>query len=516
MIRQILIYILLCFSLTAVAQQDPVLMRINGKDVLRSEFEHFYNKSNKLSKTGQKTPKDYTDMFVNSKLKVAAAEAAGMDTVRVLQTKLEAYRNQLTKSYLTDQVTTERMARQYYEKMKANRRAGQVLVSHIYKSVPQNISGSKLRQMEAKMDSIYEAIKKEGANANFDTYVKRFSDGQKSFWISWLQMPTEFEDLVFGMQVGEISRPFFTPQGIHIVKVLEKKDVPAFEDVKDEIVRRQTWHHGMDKGTEVLVEKLKKDYHYSLDKTALDELISKGQTSRTLFTLENKAYTGKDFARFAVAHPEGIQRQIAGFVMKSVLDYENDHLVQKHPDLRLLVQEYRDGLLLNEISNREVKEIVRTNEVGLKTYFDEHQADYYWKEVRYKGIVLHCVNKRMAKQVRKLLKQLPENEWLDAVRLTFNAGVTPQVQAEKGLFAPGDNLFVDDLVFKKKESTPVLSFPFTAVMGKKVKGPEDYKEVGEQLVSDYQNHLEQRWVTKLRAVSKVEINQEVLKTVNNH
>ena len=514
MIRQILTYVLLLFSFTAVAQQDPVLMRINGKEVLRSEFEHLYNKNNKLAEMGQKTPKEYADWFANYKLKVEAAERAGIDTIRAFQTGLDAFRNRLTKSYLTDSETAERIARQYYDMMKTSNRAGLVLVSHIYIYLPQNITGGKIRQVEAKMDSIYGVLMKEGGNADFDAFVRKFSDEKKTFWVSRLGMPVEFEEEVFSLQPGGISRPFFTPQGIHIAKVLEKKDVLPFEKVKDEIIRRQTSHHSMDKGTEALVEKLKKEYHYTLDKVALDELVSKGQTSLTLFTLANKAYTGKEFARFAAAHPEGVQRQFNNFVIKSVLDYEKDHLEQKQPEIRLQVQEYRDGLLLDEISDREVKG--KMNENGLKAYYDEHRSNYHWKESRYKGVVLHCVSKRVAKQARKFLKQLPETEWLNAIRLTFNAGAAPQVQAEVGLFSPGDNEFVDDLVFKSKRSTPIMSFPFTAVMGKKVKGPESYKEVGEQLISDYQNYLEQRWVANLRASGKVEINQEVLKTVNNH
>ena len=105
---------------------------------------------------------------------------------------------------------------------------------------------------------------------------------------------------------------------------------------------------------------------------------------------------------------------------------------------------------------------------------------------------------------------------MDAIRLTFNAGDTPKVQAEQGLFAPGDNAYVDDLVFKGKDATPVLSFPFTAVQGRKQKGPDSLQEVREPLVTAYRNYLETYWVAKLRAAGKVEIDQEVLKTVNNH
>ena len=116
----------------------------------------------------------------------------------------------------------------------------------------------------------------------------------------------------------------------------------------------------------------------------------------------------------------------------------------------------------------------------------------------------------------EITKIFSEEEWKDAIRLTFNAGAQPQIQAEQGVFAPGDNAYVDDLVFKGKDATPLVSFPFTAVLGKKVKGPDDYQEVKDRLVADYQTYLDGRWVDRLRSSAKVEINQEVLKTVNNH
>lgn len=87
------------------------------------------------------------------------------------------------------------------------------------------------------------------------------------------------------------------------------------------------------------------------------------------------------FANFAIAHSRGIQRQLKGFIMKSVLDYEYGRLEQKYPEFRMLMQEYRDGMLLFEISNREIWERVPSDEVGMAAYFDKHRSDYYWKNL---------------------------------------------------------------------------------------------------------------------------------------
>ena len=152
---------------------------------------------------------------------------------------------------------------------------------------------------------------------------------------------------------------------------------------------------------------------------------------------------------------------------------------------------------------------------NLQRYFKAHRSDYYWETPRYKGVVLHCANRRTAKRVKKLLKEVPTDEWLDAIRLVFNAGERPKVLAEQGLFPPGVNAFVDFHVFGGAKPGKLRDFPYNTVFGRVLKGPEDYWEVRERLIADYRRYLEEKWEAALREESKVEINEEVLKTVNN-
>ena len=123
---------------------------------------------------------------------------------------------------------------------------------------------------------------------------------------------------------------------------------------------------------------------------------------------------------------------------------------------------------------------------------------------------------RISKQAKKLLKKTPEKEWAEVLRQTFNTSGEEKIKVEQGIFADGDNKYIDKLVFKKGDFEPLMSYPFTVVVGKKQKGPDDYREVIEQVRKDYRSYLNAFWMRELQDFGKVEINQEVLKTVNNN
>ena len=160
MVRLALISVLWGFVLAVSAQNDPVLMRIDGKEVFRSEFERFCDKKGMDAGVGRKELNEYVDSFVSFKLKVAAAKAAGLDTATVFLKERERYRNRLVRAYLTDMETAGKEARDFYDKMKSGHRAGQVLVKHVFKYLPQNISGHAMREVEHKMDSVFRQLEK--------------------------------------------------------------------------------------------------------------------------------------------------------------------------------------------------------------------------------------------------------------------------------------------------------------------------------------------------------------------
>ena len=98
------------------------------------------------------------------------------------------------------------------------------------------------------------------------------------------------------------------------------------------------------------MEQLKKEYQYVPNTEALEELLQKGETDRTLFTVNGQTYTGEMFKWFASSHPQAVKRQLNGFIAKSLLDYENRHVEKKHPELRYTLQEYAEKCLVAAVS----------------------------------------------------------------------------------------------------------------------------------------------------------------------
>ena len=446
---------------------DPVLMRVGGCDVTRSEFEYYYNRAVRLA-SGELTPKTYARLFTDFKLKVQAAEAAGLDTLLAFRGEMAAYRARLSVAWLTDSVVLDRALRRRYARVVAAGPA--VRVEQVWRCLPQNVTGTALRAAIVQMDSIYEALCQAGPEA-FGDFVERFSNDKSVRWVRRLEETAEFADTVFALKPGTWTRPFFTPRGLHIVRVLERAEVPPFEAVRDSLL--QASPRCVAEAARAWAERRKEAYGFVASRRLTD-------------------------------------RQV-----QQILAAEYTRLEREDPVYRLALQSYREDALARAVDRREAERVAGADEETLQAYFDRHRADYHWDTPRFRGIVLHCTGKRVAKRARKMLKHLPEAEWGNAVRLMFNKDEV-QIRVEQGTFAPGDNASVDERVFKRGEAPEVNGFPHTVLVGKKLKGPSDYREVRPALLADYCAASESQWLAALRAGGKVEINQEVLKTVNNH
>lgn len=513
--RSLFLLVACAFFNVVNAQTNPVLMKINDVAITRSEFEYIYNKNNSLHNVESKDMDQYIDLFVNFKLKVAAAKELGLDTTKTFRDELDGYKRQLAKSYLIDDSANELAAKQYYDKISKTGYSETVQVVHIFKYLPQNITNKQHEAIKQQIDSIYSMLSN-STDLNFNDFVQKYSDDKEPFWVSILQTPEEFESKVFAMKVGDISAPFFTPQGIHIVKLIDTKPLPSFEDIKGDIINRMHHRTGVNKGVASVVDRLKKEYNYQINQQSLNQLLSKGETDDVLFYINQVPYSGQLFKKFANAYPAVVQNQFDAFVTKSFMDYEYARLEEKYPEFRYLMQEYKEGMLLFEISNLEIWENAMLDEEGQKQYFTANKSNYKWNEPKFKGLIVHAKNPKVEKQIKKTIRKKPMDQWKQLLEDKFNTSDESVLAVEEGFYSKGDNKNVDALIYKTGHNEFKTGYPYIFVFGEKEYEPSSYLEVRGELISDYQNHLDALWVNRLRANAKVEINKDVIKTVNNH
>ena len=472
------ITILLVFFLSAVtlmAQSDPVIMTVNGVPVLRSEFEYSYNKNNSDGVLDRKSIDEYVDLFVNYKLKVVAALDAHLDTLTSFKQEFATYRDQQIRPTLVTDADMLSEAENIYNRAKAEIGSkGLIYPAHIFFRLSSKATQEEQDRVRHRVDSVYQLLK---AGADYEDIAKRFSDDKKtganggllSTWIAPNQAFKEFEDAAYALQVGEMSQPVLSPSGYHIILMKDRKQLEPFDSLKNSIIQR-------------------------IEQQGLRDRIAE-QKIQKYVEQSGGAMTKEDF-----------------------MNKKADSLSAIDSDMKYLIQEYHDGLLLYEISKREVWDKGAEDVAGLAAYFKAHKKDYTWSEPRYKGIAYHVKDKADVKAVVKCVKKLPFDQWAEALRRTFNPDSVIRIRVEKGLFKQGDNSLIDKEIFKHDTTVvPVDGYPIDAVYGKLLKkGPEDYTDVRNEVVSDYQDELEKNWVTALRRRYPFTVNKEVLKTVNKH
>jgi peptidyl-prolyl cis-trans isomerase SurA len=239
--KQFFIFGFFFFSMAMIAQaNDPVIMRINGKDIKKSEFEYIYKKNNNEQVIDQKTLQEYVELFKNFKLKVAEAEAQGIDTTQAFRRELSEYRAQLARPYLSDLPINEDLVKQMYERSKEF-----IEISHLMLNIPKRAQGEEMMGRPEPIlpadtlvvyknaEAIYRRILR---GENFEKLVQEFSEDERSRiaqrpgligWITALQLPAPLEDAAYSTPVGKVSKPAQSAFGYHLIKVNTRLQDPG-------------------------------------------------------------------------------------------------------------------------------------------------------------------------------------------------------------------------------------------------------------------------------------------------
>lgn len=471
--RKVLLGIgLLACSLCGFAQSDdPVIMTVGGQPVLRSEFEYSYNKNNTDGVIDKKTVDEYVDLFVNYKLKVLAAIEAKLDTMTSYKKEYVEYRNQQVRPTLINEADVEAQAQTIYEDTKEHIGPdGLVSPAHILLRLTQQTDNDEQKKIKERADSIYNEIMK---GADFAEMAGKYSEDPGSAQnggmigqISRGQTLKEFEDAAFALKDGEVSKPILSPVGYHIIKMMEHAEFAPYDSLREDI-------------------------HRFIEARGIREAIIDGRLE-------------------AMMNAQRLTKE-------EIMDQRADSLASIDPDMQNLFREYHDGLLLYEISNREVWDKASKDEAGLNNYFKKNKKKYTWDEPRFKGIAYHTKDEADIEAVKKSLKGKSFDKWAEVLRSTFNADSVLRIRVEKGVFKKGDNKLVDKEQFGVDvEPTEMRGYPNNATYGTIIKAPKEMSDVRGQVIADYQEALENAWVQSLRKRFSVVINKDVVSTVNKH
>ena len=465
---------MLCSTLSLVAQSlgNTVLATIDGKPISRDEFMYAYQKNKALSGQKSLTPQEYLNLYINYQLKVADALAKGLDTTKTFRREFQLYRDQQLSKKLVNPSFIDSTARAIYQK-EAQQLNGKDLieVSHILLNVPSTATAAQRDKVAQRADSLYQAVL---AGADFAELARRYSE-DKGTAQNGGQLPTlypgmtvlPFEEAAYSLQPNQMSRPVLSPFGYHLILMRNRHPLPAFEQVYPSLLQYLRENN---------VEE-------AAAQQALTALQSQTGQSRT-----------------------------------SIMDSLARNLTANDIQLTYLIQEYHDGLLVYEVSKRNVWDAAEKDRAALEEVFKRNRKSLKWENPRFVGYIVGAQNKKLAKRARKLLlngipADMDIREFLHA---PFNKDSVVVAAKGRYIVQKGENSTIDHLAFGVKTSKVYLlhdDMPVTMLAGRVEKRPKSFEDARSEVLEIRQKQLEEAWLQQLRSSHRVTINQEVLKSI---
>lgn len=416
---------------------------------------------------------------------------------------------------------------------------GKIEVAHILAHVDPNGTEEEQAAAKAKIDEIYEQLQN---GSDFAELARQLSDDKTTASMGGVlpafgmkEMLPEFEEAAFGIEAdGEISAPFKTKIGWHIVKRIHRYDLGTFESVKAELVQKIQRDTRSNLGQQVFLNKLRNEYNFTTDEDNLMEVleeyeegVKEGEWSAAEFEDETDevvySFADRQISQAEVAEvltgaqgrfegSESIKSDAYGFltnwVKNQLIAYEREHLADKYPEFRFLVQEYREGILLFDLTKDMVWDKASQDSAGLADFYEANKANYSvgprHEYVRFSvstrqvadAIIadLQSGNTSGAEILEKYNQESMLTVGMDTLKVLVGKDEKIDEAAEGNVFTyQEDNRWIVPFV--------VQTLP---------EGIRPLDEIKGLVTSDYQKELEAEWVAELRAKYSVEVNESVM------
>ncbi len=412
---------------------------------------------------------------------------------------------------------------------------GQVQVAHIMFKTGIGADKNKIDNAKDKIDKVIDLLK---AGEEFADVAERFSEDRTTavrggvlpeFGVG--KMVPEFESVSFSLDnIGDISVPFLTDYGWHVIKLIDKKPIGEFSKIEPSLRKMIEKDSRSELSQKALYEKLRKLYKvrnmaktYSSFRKKEVLNIAKGifvnlsVDNSTLLTIDGTNISVNDFSEYISLNQvvgSDIDQMYIDFVNKQLLSYEDSKLEEKYPEYKALLKEYREGILLFDLTNKKVWAKAVEDTIGLESFFTANQHSYTWPE-RADATIYKCINLTTAKKVKRDIYKkkrghLTNNEI--SQKINANAPLSLQINSKK--FLRGENEYIDNVQWKAGIAKDIVlkdgSYIIIDIHKLIPSGAKELNETRGKVISDYQNLLEKEWLLDLKSKYVVKINMEIL------
>lgn len=420
---------------------------------------------------------------------------------------------------------------------------GELTVAHIMLNKPTD--AQKAKEASEKINDIYKKIEQ---GESFEELARQFSEdaatAQKGGVLSRFgsgQLASEiFENEAFALtKPNSYSKPIETEFGYHIIKLIEKHPVKTFEESKLEIEARLRKDQRSQKITESLNNKLHKKYKITTDKKLFAQalaLVDSAYYKKTFELPENtdpfnkviltinkdKNVSGIEFLNFIKAEQNRMQRITAidkaketlqeNFINAHLNTYYDENLEREFPEFGHIMEEYKEGLLLFDLMEKEIWQKAQNDTIGLEAFYEKNKDNYKWKQ-RIHAVVASSVNRDFVVQTKTFFEQGKE---IDFIKNELNVDAKVNIMLNEGFFESESNALPKDY----KPFVGVSEIYEQGGYYYVIKGtefiPETTKTLDEargRVISDYQQFLEENWVDALKNEFKVDVKPTVFNKV---
>jgi len=416
---------------------------------------------------------------------------------------------------------------------------GQVRAAHIF---IKNSSSSEADSAKMWIDTLYAQIQN---GKTFEEIVRQHSDDKGSSkkggelpWFGANRMVPEFIAAISKMKVGDISAPVKTSFGWHIIKFLDQKPVEDFEKVKEEIKEKLKRDVRSHKGELAKIAQIKNEEHFLEFPENLHEAFSAvnanfysskfvieslSNYTKPIFSIHDREYSQYDFLMHLDKQKESVmpdnfpvflEKRYQEYVNQNCLNYEEEHLEEKYSEFRLIMNEYREGILLFDLMDKKVWSAASKDTLGLEQFFAKNQNKYKWKK-RAQLSVFHLNDKSYSDSVQDLLFLGKTDE---EILNEFSSDSLNPVRLENITIEKGDKPEYDAFKWKKSAFYSLMDengeveaiIAFRDILKPTLK---KLSETRGMVIANYQTHLEKEWIAELKKRYQVKVDKHVLRTL---